>query len=146
MRNDKEWVIPLIYTVKKKLIKIEKEISMEKGPFNIFALFLREDEDKWDLLISSEWADSDYYDSLKYIGSKIQRELTPEEIIIISGIQIISSDNPELKKINNFVKREDSINIDHDDYVELNNHNFFGFSIKIAYIIRQNKELLRLKK
>ena len=65
-----------------KLMNIEKEISHNKGPFNLFALFLRDEENKWDLLVSSEWIDQEKYESLKYIASRIQRELTKKNFSI----------------------------------------------------------------
>ena len=39
-----------------KLMSIEKESSAERGDYNLFALFLREDSsNKWDILVSADW-------------------------------------------------------------------------------------------
>lgn len=111
-----------------KLLNIEKEISYDKGPFNLFALFLRDGENTWDLLISSEWIDQAKYESLRYIASIIQKELTKEELIEISGIEIIDHNNSALNEIYNTVSVEHSI-------VETTNDNFFGVMIHHAYII-----------
>ena len=39
-----------------KLNNIEKQTSLEKGEYDLFAFFLREDaSNKWDILVSSNW-------------------------------------------------------------------------------------------
>lgn len=111
-----------------KLLNVEKEVSHNKEPFNLFALFLRNGESKWDLLISSEWMDKDKYYSLKYIVPIIQRELTTEELLEISGIEIIDHDYAALNEIYETVSVEHSI-------VEKTNVNFFGVDIRRAYIV-----------
>lgn len=116
-----------------KLVKIEKKISAEKGPFNLFALFLRGDtEDKWDLLVSSKWISNDKYESLKYISSEVQKGLDQEELVKISRIVVIDCGNPELDAINS------AIAIEHGN-IKIDNCNFFGFIIRRAYIISSKK-------
>lgn len=115
-----------------KLLNIEKEISYNKGPFNLFALFLRDGENKWDLLISSAWIDKEKYESLRYIASRIQRELTKEELLEISGIEIIDHNDFALNEIYKNTSVEHSI-------VEKTNGDFFGVMIRRAYIITSCK-------
>lgn len=39
-----------------KLGRLEAKVSAQKGPFALFALFMREDvPDRWDLVISAPW-------------------------------------------------------------------------------------------
>jgi hypothetical protein len=39
-----------------KLRGLERTLSEEKGPFNLFALLLREDApDVWDLVVAAKW-------------------------------------------------------------------------------------------
>jgi len=39
--------------------KLEAEIAAEKGPFLLFALFLRQDAaDRWDLVVAAPWIEA----------------------------------------------------------------------------------------
>ncbi len=120
--------------------KIELEISQEKGEVNLFALFLREDAlDQWDVLIASAWAEKDKKATLAYLASKIQKKFTPSELVQLSRIVIIDTNNPALPSINQ------AIQINHGS-IEIQNSNFFGLEIKHAHIITSQsliaKELL----
>lgn len=122
-----------------KLLNIEKKISAEKGSFNLFALFLREDsEDKWELLVSKR-INGDEYEFLEYVATNIQNTLTQEELIKISRIVIIDCSNTELDNISKaaaYINR--SMVVEHG-ITELVNCNFFGFIIRHAYIITSKK-------
>lgn len=120
-----------------KLLNIEKEISHDKGPFNFFALFLRDGYNQWDLLVSSEWIDKEKYESIRYIASKVQTKLTKEEIIDISGIEAIDHDNHELESIYMSINTEHSI-------VEVINRNFFGFIIHHGYIMTSKSPVRKI--
>ena len=112
-----------------KLIDIEKKMSEEKGAFNLFALFMREDaENKWDLLVSSKWISKNKPESLKYIASNVQKALTQKELVKISRIVIIDDDNSALGAIHQAISTEHSI-------TEIRDGIFFGLSIQHAYII-----------
>lgn len=126
MKDVKEMVV--------KLLNIEKEIAYNKGSFNLFALFLRDGENKWDLLISSTWIDKEKYESLRYIASIIQRKLTKEELVEISGIEIVDHNDSALNEIYN------SINVEHS-IVEKTNRDFFGVMIHHAYIITSHNPI-----
>lgn len=118
-----------------KLVNIEKEISNKKGSFNLFALFLREgNERQWDILVASKWIDRDKYKSLKYIASNIQNSLTEEELLDVSGIEIIDYRNQALDELNKIIKNDVEHNI-----VELSNFKFFGVMVRYAYIITSKK-------
>lgn len=124
-----------ISTIVYKLLETEMEISQDKGPFSLFALFLREGESTWDILVSSVWIDKDKYGSMRYISSKIQNKLTKEELIYVSGIEIIDNNNPDLEAIYR------TVNVEHST-TEIENRIFFGFWIKHAYIITSRKMIL----
>lgn len=122
-----------------KLLNIEKKISAEKGSFNLFALFLREDsEDKWDLLVSSKWINKEY-EHLQYIATNVQNTLTQEELIKISRIVIIDCDNIELDNISQKAATINRSMIVEHSIIELVNCNFFGFIIRHAYIITSKR-------
>jgi hypothetical protein len=117
-----------------KLGKIEKDISAEKGPFLLFALFLREDApDLWDLLIAANWVEKNKAESLKYISTHLSKSLKPDELIKLSRILLIDSNNPGLKAIHK------TIHIEHGN-AEIKDSNFFGLQIKHAHLITSKRE------
>jgi hypothetical protein len=117
-----------------KLIEIEKDISSQKGPFLLFALFLREDApDLWDLLIAADWVEKNKAESLKYISTHLSKNLKPNELIKLSRILLIDLNNPGLKAIHN------AIHIEHGN-AEIKDSNFFGLQIKHAHLITSKRE------
>ncbi len=116
-----------------KLGDVEKKISEEKGPFSLFALFLREEApDKWDLVVSAPWFHSGDRKSLDYLNGVIQSSLKPQELIMLSRIVIVEPADRAVSAINRGVK------IEHGD-VEVKDSNFFGLPIKHAYIITSQR-------
>ncbi len=48
-----------------KLIRVEREIAEDRGPFVLFAFLLREDAPGvWDLIVSAPWISQNESDSL----------------------------------------------------------------------------------
>src|SRR2546423_7817056 len=112
-----------------KLTEIEKKTSTEKGEYNLFALFLREDSpNKWDILVSAKWIDKDKGEALKYLGSNIQNTLNKNELLLISKIAIIEETNPALPAL------QQAIDVQHG-LAEIKESNFFGLQIKQAFLI-----------
>jgi hypothetical protein len=79
-----------------EILKQQEEVmAKEKGPFDLFALFLREDAPgKWDLVVAAEWIEKDKEAALKYIASIVQKTLPKEQILTLSRIAIIDESNP----------------------------------------------------
>jgi len=116
-----------------KFIKIEKELSEEKGEFNLFALFLREESaNKWDLLVSADWILEDKSKSLKVIAGKVQEHLEKKELVNLSRIVLIEENNPALESFHK------AINVEHGSS-EIQDSNFFGLQIKHAFVITSRK-------
>jgi len=112
-----------------KISAIEKETSLEKGDYNLFALFLREESfNKWDILVSANWIDKNKEEALKYLAQKIQKEFTGEELAQISRIVIIEKENSDLPAL------QQAINTEHGT-AEIKDSNFFGLQIKHAFLI-----------
>ena len=112
-----------------KITAIEKETSLEKGGYNLFALFLREESsNKWDILVSANWIDENKEEALKYLAQKIQKEFTREELAQISRIVIIEKENPSLPAL------QQTIDIEHGT-AEIKDSNLFGLQIKHAFLI-----------
>lgn len=118
-----------------KLRTVEQQISAEKGPFLLFALFLREDApDLWDLLVSAPWIEANKGDALRYIVPKLQAVATPEELSKLSRVAIIEKNQPSLAAI------QSAFHIEHG-LAEVQSSNFFGLQIKHAYIITSRREI-----
>ncbi len=118
-----------------KLKKQEEFIAQEKGVFDLFALFLREDApNKWDLLVAAEWIEQNKSDAIKYLAQKVQQTLTVDELLFLSRIVVIDENNPDLAVLNSSFPVEHSI-------AEIHNSNLFGLQINHAYLItsKQNK-------
>ena len=112
-----------------KLKKIEKETSAEKGNYDLFALFLREESPgKWDILVAAGWINGNNEEALKYLALKIQNSFTQNEFLKISRIVIIEENNPELPGL------QQDINIEHGSS-EIKDATFFGLQIKHAIFI-----------
>lgn len=116
-----------------KLRDIEIDLSNENGGFELFALFLREDApDKWDLIISSDWARENKKLALNTIVSKIQSELNYEETVKLSRIIILNKDDAALNALHGAMHVEHGV-------AEISDSNFFGLAIKHAYLITSKR-------
>jgi hypothetical protein len=120
-----------------KLLLLAQTITKEKGPLQLFALFLREDApDLWDLLVSASWITNDKESALRYFAGKLTAILTKHELVRLSRIVIIDKENPALEALHRAAHVENSI-------MEVQDSVFFGMQIKHAYIItsiRGNRE------
>lgn len=112
-----------------KLVRLEMLLAKEKGPFDLFALLLREDGyDKWDLVASALWIEKDYNSALGYVTKKLHSTLNTDELLKISKIVLIDEFDERVRYIQKAVKVEHHA-------VELREHNFFGLRIELAYVI-----------
>lgn len=117
-----------------KLRAVEKKLCESKGPFELFALFLREDApNKWDLLISSDWARNDKKAAINEIIKEIQSVLSQEELLMLSRLIILEKDDAALKALHG------SMHVEHG-LAEISDSNFFGLAIKHAYLITSKRE------
>lgn len=116
-----------------KLTTIEKQTSAERGEYDLFALFLREDSsNKWDILVSSHWISSNKEESLKYLAQKVQKELAPAELSLISRIVIIEKNDPALPTL------QQAVSVQHG-VAEIKDSSFFGLQIKHAFLITSRR-------
>lgn len=112
-----------------KLQIVERKLSASKGQFELFALFLREGSpDKWDLLISSDWARDNKRSSLNVIIKELQSVLSEQEQMMLSRIIILDKDDVALKTLHDVMPVKHGL-------VELMGGNFFGLDMKQAYLI-----------
>lgn len=120
--------------ITEKLRSLEQNISEEKGGFLLFALFLREDApDRWDLLVSAPWIPKSKNTALKYFSNKLVQSLNQKELLKLSRIAIIESDDPALSAI------QQAMHVEHG-LAEIKDSIFFGLQIKHAYIITSRRQ------
>jgi len=118
-----------------KFRQLEISMSKDKGPFDLFALFLRENApDKWDLVVAAEWIEQDKQASLKYMAEIIQRSLSKDDLLKLSRIVIIDENNPSLESL------LDSFSVEHGN-AEIHNSSFFGLDIKQAFLITAKRRV-----
>lgn len=108
-------------------------MSKENGDFDLFALFFREDAaDKWDLIVSSDWARKDKKSALNVIVAKMQGTLSAEETVKLSRIIILNKDDSALNALHGSMRVEHGV-------AEISDSNFFGLAIKHAYLITSKR-------
>ncbi|MBI1940727.1 MAG: hypothetical protein HYS33_04370 [Acidobacteria bacterium] len=120
-------------TVAEKLRELENRVALEKGPFSLFALFLRDGSpDRWDLVVSAGWLEKNKEEEFNSLVKSVQSSLGTEELILLSRVVVVDQENPALEAVHKALRAE-------HDLVELKDCNFFGLEIKHAYIITSQK-------
>jgi len=121
-------------TVAEKLLNLERQVTAEKGPFSLFALFLREDaQDKWDLVVSAGWLEKNKEEGLSYLADSLRSILPSDDLVSLSKIVVVDQDDPALAAVHRALKAEHSV-------VEVKNCTFFGLEIKHAFIITSQRQ------
>src|SRR5258708_613544 len=73
-----------------KLISLANQIEDDKGPLELFGLFLRDDSpDLWDVVIAAPWLKADELASFEYVASRLREALAEEELVGLSRIVIL---------------------------------------------------------
>lgn len=117
-----------------KLASLERDLSSQKGDFNLFALVLREDSpDKWDLLVSAPWLEATRKEDLQYLGEQVRSRLDPSEFLSLSRIVVLNKDNPVREAIHRVLRGKHC-------RAEFRNCQFHGLQVEHAYIITSERE------
>ena len=76
--------------VVEKLKTMAENIQAEKGPLELFGLFLRDDSpDLWDVVVAAPWLEADERESFVYIADLLRSHLSDEERFWFSRIVIL---------------------------------------------------------
>nr|WP_321451470.1 hypothetical protein [uncultured Carboxylicivirga sp.] len=109
-----------------KIYKALEIFAQKHGEFNFCGVFLREESnDKWDLILSSEWILQNKGKALREITDVLSRKLNQFELIKLSRIVIL-----EEEQVNSFSQ---AFSIGGGN-LEISNSNIFGIQIKLAYL------------
>jgi len=122
-----------------KLRRVMEAVSAERGEFVLFGLFLREEADKWDLVISAPWLDADKLRGLSEFAKKASAIINIQELLTLSRVVTINQNDPNLEKI------LQAVQVDNGP-VELRDPNLFDLNIKHAYILRAKRLRIDIKK
>ena len=115
--------------IAEKLRGLELALSEERGPFKLFALFLREDApDVWDLVVAADWIEIHQPKALAEISKRVRSYLRPDEITKISRVVIVDGTNPAVKAVASAIATTQGL-------PEITNGSFFGLAIKHAFIL-----------
>ena len=116
-----------------KFTELEAHIAEERGPFALFALFMREGAPNcWDLIVSAPWAGDDTQSVVDYFVSQIKSRLGAQVLTSLSRIVVINPQDPAVQALNR------AMPIEHGR-VEVRDSDFFGQTIKHAYIITSQR-------
>jgi hypothetical protein len=111
---------------------LEREITREKGEFSFFALFERDElPDRWDLLFAAPWATNEQ-ESGSYMVEKIKTLLGLEDLVSLSRIVVVDSNNLQPGEL------AESLGITDETTgtVEVGTRTIFGVPVKRAFIIK----------
>jgi len=122
-----------VFELTEKFAELEAHIAEEKGPFVLFALFMREGApNRWDLIVSAPWAGDDKRGVVDYFVDQIKSRLGAESLICLSRIVVINPEDPDVQALN----RE--IQVEHGR-IEMRDTDFSGVTIKRGYIITSQR-------
>ena len=116
-----------------KLQKIECECAVERGPFTVFGLFLRQDApNRWDLVVSTGESESGRHALLVYLTKKLTTALTTSQRILISRIVTLDRKNRFIQDVLN------SSSIEHGLH-EIGEGDFGDVPVERAFVITSHK-------
>ena len=112
-----------------RFVQVEREITMDRGDFVLFGLFLRQTEsgEKWYLMVSAPWA-TPTLEVYEYISSAIHAHAGTENINELSGIIVINTDNQQLEYLRANFPTKRSI-------IKVTDLTFFDEACPVVYII-----------
>jgi hypothetical protein len=121
------------------MVKLERDVSKEKGEFSFFALFVREDlPSHWDLVAAAPWLEAYEKEARIYFSKELKSRLDMQELLALARIVFINEDDPKLKHVQQDIAVEHDIDVEHG-LAELRDEEFFGMGMKRAYIITSKR-------
>lgn len=112
---------------------LEAYVAAEKGGFTLFALFMREElPDRWDLIVSAPWIGGDKQAAVGYFVEVIKSRLGVDDLIRLNRIIIAAPDEAGIQALN------EAVQVEHGG-IEVRDHDFFGVTVKLAYIITSKR-------
>lgn len=128
-----------------KIQQFEKEVSMQKGDFLFCALILRDrSHARWDLVLSAPWFETKRSNTLKYLISRLEKNLSKKELSQISKIVLLDPSDQFLVDIARAIRNiASAVHVEHG-LIEISNCVFDGIEIDHMYLIT-SKSLTSVK-
>jgi len=124
----------------KKFQRAMREIAAKKGPFTLFALFLRENAIiGWDLVVSSSWLQEPSLKQLREFCNTLRKIVGTKQLLELAQVVPINRDNPGLKEVLSKVQIDDGL-------VEVHQVVFFDHQIKHAIFLTAKRVVARKKR
>jgi hypothetical protein len=119
--------------LKEKFAELESHVAGEKGSFVLFALFMREDApDRWDLIISAPWVESDKRKAVDYFVSQIKSRLGEQALTSLARIVVIDPQEAGVQAFNR------AIRVEHGP-IEVRDSDFFGLPVRQALVFASQR-------
>jgi hypothetical protein len=84
----------------KKLGEAVKCLETETGGLALFGLFERTGApDRWDVLVATDWVDSETADAIAYVVSKLQQYLSDEDLLSLAGVVTLQASHPLVRQL-----------------------------------------------
>jgi len=82
------------------LEEIERELSQQRGPFTLFAVFERQDiPNRWDVLVAAPWIEQDNERALRLLAAEMKKRLPPSEMTRVSRIVLLDANDASVRAI-----------------------------------------------
>lgn len=115
-----------------KVRSVERDIADERGPFNLFALFEREDlTNRWDLVIAAPWAKHDR-PTLDYLVDVLKRHLDSSDLVLLARVVILDAAEDPVRALT------ESFDVEHGQ-LELSDPTRFDLPVKRGTIITSRR-------
>jgi hypothetical protein len=112
--------------------EVEKRVASERGSFNLFALFERDDvANRFDLVFAAPWA-TDKGEVLRYFFVQLKESVRPEQLVELSRIVVLDPTDDAVRAINK------AFNVEHGR-LEVSESNIFGLPVKHGLIITSKR-------
>ncbi len=123
-------------TLVEKFKPVIDDIEKEHGEITVFGLFLREDSfEKWDVIVSAPWLNPSSLESYSLINNEIQKFIKNGNLMKLSRIVILSSDNPLIKLLQNTWTGRGQFQLQNTQMLS----EALSFNIKSAYLLKCTK-------
>jgi predicted sugar kinase len=111
------------------LEEIERELSREKGPFTLFAVFEREDiPSRWDLVVAAPWVEQDNEQALRVLADEMKKRLPTNQLERVSRIVLLDPGDASVRAITS------EHPVEHGR-VEIDEGFVYGFPVERGYVI-----------
>ncbi len=109
-----------------------------RGVVYLYAFAERDDLDRWDIVLSSDWSDKDPEEAVSFVYNKLRPHIAPREMVLISRISIIPTNDPRISEL---TKR--LMHISPEDHLVVPSRMIYnellGSGVRLAFIFKAER-------